>query len=213
MLELNWGKRYTYTFLRFFIGVLFQRICVYVLCPKFRVASVWKTRLVLVSILRESPFDGWWYGKDNIFSENLLALLSSSPNIWLFLRTHFSFICSHIPTNPAVSSLDCQKSFTSSTITSQNSILFETIKIDILLLLLIIIITLILITLDMSALIWLRVSASKTCGASSLPGLRHSVKPWLRWRWGSEGGFELPWDSFESSSFFQWFLTVSVLAA
>ena len=138
-------------------------------------------------------------GKDDIFSENLLALLSSSPNIWLFLRAHFSFICSHIPTNAAVSSLDCQKSFTSSTIISQNSILFETIKIDILLLLLIIIITLILITLAMSALIWLRVSASKTCGASSLPGLRHSVKPWLRWRWWSEEGFELPWASFEYS--------------
>ena len=149
------------------------------------------------SILRESPFDGWWYGKDDIFSENLLALLSSSPNIWLFLRAHFSFICSHIPTNAAVSSLDCQKSFTSSTIISQNSILFETIKIDILILLLIITIIFILIKLAISALIWLRVSASKTCGASSLPGLRHSVKPWLRWRWWSEEGFELPWASFD----------------
>ena len=55
----------------------------------------------------------------------------------------------------------------------------------------------ILIKLAMSALIWLRVSASKTCGASSLPGLRHSVKPWLRWRWWSEEGFELPWASFD----------------
>ena len=59
-----------------------------------------------------------------------------------------------------------------------------------------IIITLILITQAMSALIWLRVSASKTCGASSLPGLRHFVKPWLRWRWWSKEGFELPWVSF-----------------
>ena len=197
-LELNWGKRYTNTFFKDFLWVFcFSAFVFMSWALKFALHQCKKIDWYWGSILRESPFDGWWYGKDDIFSENLLALLSSSPNIWLFLRTHFSFICSHIPTNAAVSSLDCQKSFTSSTIISQNSILFETIKIDILILLLIITIIFILIKLAMSALIWLRVSASKTCGASSLPGLRHSVKPWLRWRWWSEEGFELPWASFD----------------
>ena len=190
-LELNWGKRYTNTFFKDFLWVFcFSAFVFMSWALKFALHQCKKIDWYWGSILRESPFDGWWYGKDDIFSENLLALLSSSPNIWLFLRAHFSFICSHIPTNAAVSSLNCQKSFTSSTIISQNSILFETIKIDILILLLIITIIFILIKLAMSALIWLRVSASKTCGASSLPGLRHSVKPWLRWRWGSEEDFE-----------------------
>ena len=162
MLELNWGKRYTSILLTIFYGCFVSAhlcICLEPLSP--RCISV-KNSTRIGCILRVSVWwlmiwQRWYFLWELVGTfvqlSQYLAFLAHSFQLHMFPHSYQRrSLISRLPKIFHIINYHFSK---------LNS--FQSL----------IIITLILITQAMSALIWLRVSASKTCGASSLPGLRH----------------------------------------